>query len=194
MPHTHALADSFLFQNKIDYQIFKQCLLDCNFTDKGVIEALGVKDISSINEKDLSLLLKSTQKNTPLNTFIRLFLIEHPCEKEQVKKALSPIEPESLVNAGLIRVEKDRVWPAVKLIPFHGLHMVFDRQERLDSPDRQDYVMGVGSSTITLSNLTIRKQSGRALDLGTGCGTLALMAASHSDHVTAADLNSRAVA
>lgn len=187
-------SNYFGFQNSTQYSTFKQRLAACGFTDKGVIETLGVRDIATISENDLAILLKRTRDKTPLNTFIRLFLIEYPCGLEQIKKALSPLDPETLVQAGLIFIESNRVLPAVKLIPFRGLYLVFDRQARLNTKDRQDYVMGVGSSTLTLSNLTIRNQVSRFLDLGSGCGTLALIAASHSDHVTAADLNPRAVA
>lgn len=186
--------NDFVFSTPSDYLGFKTALLDAGFTLQGVIEALGVKDIASINEKDLYLLLKLTEKDTPLNTLIRLFLVELPCTLDQVKKALSSFDPEILVQAGLILIEAKQVLPAVKLIPYENLYLVFDRQERLNTNHRKDYVMGIGSSTITLSNLTIRNKVGRTLDLGTGCGSLALFAASHSDHVTAADLNPRSVA
>jgi hypothetical protein len=55
-------------------------------------------------------------------------------------------------------------------------------------------VMGVGSSSVTLSELTVRRHSRRSLDLGTGCGVQALLAAPHSDAVIAGDRNPRAVA
>ncbi len=55
-----------------------------------------------------------------------------------------------------------------------------------------DFVMGTGTSTRTLDQLTVRRPSARTLDLGTGSGILALHAASHSEEVVAIDKNPRA--
>ena len=53
--------------------------------------------------------------------------------------------------------------------------------------------MGVSGTTLYLANATIRPQSRRTLDLGTGSGYQALLAAAHSQHVLATDRNPRAV-
>src|SRR5581483_11200196 len=44
-----------------------------------------------------------------------------------------------------------------------------------------------------LAKLTVRRRVGSALDLGTGCGILALLAADHAGRVVATDVNPRAV-
>jgi methylase of polypeptide subunit release factors len=46
---------------------------------------------------------------------------------------------------------------------------------------------------LTLSHLTVRRPVERALDMGTGSGVQAILAARHSDHVVATDLNERAL-
>src|SRR5262249_58414511 len=46
---------------------------------------------------------------------------------------------------------------------------------------------------VRLAHLAVRPGCRRALDLGTGCGFLAFLASSHSDHVDATDVNPRAV-
>jgi SAM-dependent methyltransferase len=46
----------------------------------------------------------------------------------------------------------------------------------------------------TLANLTVRRQVGRALDVGTGNGIQALLASRHAEHVIATDVNERALA
>lgn len=53
--------------------------------------------------------------------------------------------------------------------------------------------MGIGSSTLTLADLTIRKPSRSTLDLGTGCGFHAFLASPCSTRVYGTDINSRAV-
>ena len=69
----------------------------------------------------------------------------------------------------------------------------FDLPGRLRSPDHRDYVMGVGRSSLTLANLTVRRPARSTLDLGCGCGIQGLLAAGHSEAVLAVDLNPRAI-
>jgi hypothetical protein len=53
--------------------------------------------------------------------------------------------------------------------------------------------MDIGTSSRFLAQMTIRRPRGRTLDLGTGCGVQAFLAAAHSDQVVAVDANARAV-
>jgi 16S rRNA G966 N2-methylase RsmD len=57
-----------------------------------------------------------------------------------------------------------------------------------------DYVMGFSPSTLTLARMTVRQPSRATLDLGTGSGLQAMLAAAHSGRVVATDVNPRAVA
>jgi SAM-dependent methyltransferase len=79
------------------------------------------------------------------------------------------------------------------MIPFQGMVLAHDAHRRIQSGLSPDYVMGIGSSSLTLANQTIRRRSSLTLDLGTGCGLLAFLAAPHSDRVVAVDRNPRAV-
>ncbi|MFW5640564.1 MAG: methyltransferase [Thermodesulfobacteriota bacterium] len=81
----------------------------------------------------------------------------------------------------------------VKLLPFKDLVIAFDQPRMLLTEQAPEYVMGIGSSTLTLANLTIRRPVQKALDLGTGCGIQALLAGKHSEQVWATDQNPRAV-
>jgi precorrin-6B methylase 2 len=57
-----------------------------------------------------------------------------------------------------------------------------------------DHVPGVSLSSVTCESLTLRRPGVRTLDVGTGCGVQALVAAQHSDSVVATDVNPRALA
>ncbi len=59
---------------------------------------------------------------------------------------------------------------------------------------RADHVAGVHRPSVTLSDLTVRRPVERALDMGTGCGIQALLAAGHAERVVATDVNERALA
>jgi hypothetical protein len=163
------------------------------YADKGILDVIGIKDFPSMKGTDVPLLLRRTKDNTPLNTLIRLFLIEVPCDMETVKLAIQPMKLESLVEAGIVQIEGFSVRGAVKLMPYKNFHIAFDLPRMLQSGSKKNYVMGIGGSTLTLANLTIRKHSRQTLDLGAGCGIHAFLASGHSSSVIATDLNPRAV-
>ena len=181
------------FKNPDDFTRLRDVFEKAGYTDKGVLNVIGVKDFPSMKGTDVPLLLRRTKDNTPLNTLIRLFLIEVPCDMESVKLAVQPMKLESLAEAGIVQIDGVSVTAAVKLMPYKNFYIAFDLPCMLQSGSKKNYVMGIGSSTLTLANLTVRKQSRLTLDLGTGCGIHAFLAAEHSDRVIAADLNPRAV-
>ena len=53
---------------------------------------------------------------------------------------------------------------------------------------------GIQSPSVTLAKLAVRRRVQKALDLGTGCGIQALLAAKHAERVVATDVNPRALA
>lgn len=106
-------------------------------------------------------------------------------------RVLAPLPLASWVAAGLLHAEDGRIRRAVKLLPVHDLLLAYD--EGKPSGTGREFVMGAGRASETLATLTIRSPVGRALDLGTGCGFQALLAARHAASVTATDRNPRAV-
>ena len=112
---------------------------------------------------------------------VRLFLLG-----EQVLAAELPLPPAELEAAGLAERAGDAVRTDLRLTPYEGLLLAHDPEERVREPE---YVTGVNNATRTLSTLTIREPVERALDLGTGCGVQALLAARHADAVVAVDVN-----
>ena len=155
-PHDHS---SFSFQKLKDYDCLRDVLEAANYTDSGILNTLGVKDFSSIHGNDIPTLLRRTSQNTPLDTLIRLFLIEVPCDITAVRRAICPMELETWVEAGIVKIDHDAVIATLKLLPFQGLIVAFDLLQMLKTPLYEQYVMGIGSSTITLSNLTIKKHA-----------------------------------
>lgn len=177
----------------IDYRGMRKAFEDAGYTDSGILEALGIRDIVSIRGDDVELLLMKTGQPTPLNTLIRLFGIGVPCAHDDFRRAVAPMDPGQWAEAGLVTMHDKDVSACLKILPYHNLLVAFDPPGVLLTPRARDYVMGIGSSTLTLANLTVRKQSRRTLDLGTGCGFHAFLASSHSTRVYGTDINLRAV-
>ena len=72
---------------------------------------------------------------------------------------------------------------------YDGLKLVCDP----DGTDRADVVQGATAAARTLAGLIVRRHARTALDLGTGCGVLALTLARHAERVVGTDINPRAL-
>ena len=96
-------------------------------------------------------------------------------------------------EAGIVKQTADRVFPLFRILPFQGFLVACDGPDDLSDEKTTDFVMGIGGSTLTLANSTIRRRSRLTLDVGTGCGIQSFLAAAHSDRVCAVDRNPRAI-
>jgi methylase of polypeptide subunit release factors len=92
---------------------------------------------------------------------------------------------------GLVQLRAGAVVATVQLLPCGDLVLAADWPGQ--PAGMHKHVMEIGGSSRTLLDFTIRRHSRRTLDLGTGCGIQAVLAAAHSDRVVAADRNPRAV-
>ncbi len=172
----------------------RKAFLQAGYTRTGILERLGAGDFPSLRSSDIPILLHRTASGDALDTLIRLFLVEAPCDKDAVSEAAAPLPTPDWIEAGLVIVDGDRVRPAVKILPYGDFLLAFDLIGAYGREGSTDFVMGIGASTITLANLTIRSPSRLTLDLGTGCGFQALCAARHSEKIVATDINARALA
>ncbi len=192
---SQALDPRFLrFEQPEDFLGLRAALDLAGYRDARILDLLGVKALPSIRGKDLSLLLYRTRGGSPLETLVRLFLVEVPVPTESLENALLHHLPLNRLHAsGIIQIRAGEALPGVKIIPFRDMLFAFDLPRRLETPEHRDYVMGLGRSSLTLANLTVRRPSRATLDLGCGCGIQGLLAASHSETLLAVDLSSRAV-
>ena len=80
----------------------------------------------------------------------------------------------------------------LRLSAYSGLVLAHDAYDRRgDAPE--DHVLDVNPTTRTLAALMVRRPARAALDVGTGCGVLALLAARFSERVVGVDTNRRAL-
>lgn len=181
------------FSNDAAYEQTRSLLERIDFTESGVTRLLGTDRIYIPKAIDAKMWSRRATGKSPLEILTRLIVIGQPSPRDDVRTLLGDYLLEAWMSAGLIERQGDLVLPLINITPYHGLWIISDRPRVDGGPPRDNFVMGFGGSTRTLLNVMRRTPVPRTLDLGTGCGVLALMAAGHSEHVVAVDLNPRAI-
>lgn len=133
---------------------------------------------------DVPLVLDRYRSGDPRAVLVRAFVLG-----ERVAADSLPVPADALSEAGLLELDGDGGAVArVRLTPFAGLLVPHDG----DAADA-DFVTGVNAASRTLATLTVRRPVERALDVGTGSGVEALLAARNAREVVATDINPRAL-
>lgn len=175
---------------------FRAALDSAGFSGEGVADAIGRDALTGASGRKHGELLLRTCAGRPIDSLVRFFLIGAPITPEALDAALPRFGADRLLKCGLATQTSDAIRSRFELLPVDRLLVFFDRRE--DELGREtfadDYVMGVGSSTRTLIASRIRRKSQTAMDLGAGCGVLALAMAEDAETVVASDINPRAVA
>lgn len=110
--------------------------------------------------------------------------------RAQAEEVLAPLAVEDLVDAELLEIAGPRVRSRLYLTGFDGLILGGDPDREIPS---STYVKALTMSGKWLSWLTVRHEIQSALDLGTGPGMQALLAARHAERVVAVDVNAHAL-
>jgi methylase of polypeptide subunit release factors len=161
------------------------------YSDVAVAERLGLDANMVVRADDVPVHLRRLRHGDSLDALIRLFLLLAPLTIEHAQAVLAPVELGELEEIAFVRREGPLVRALVRLTPYSGLVIASDTHQPGEL--REDSVLGLTSSARTLAAMTVRDRVGSALDVGTGCGVQALLAARHAKSVVAVDLNPRAV-
>ena len=182
----------------------REALERAGFTYDGVAELLGPLAHAALGRNETVPGLARTRGGSPLETLVRLFLLQAPVSHEQAEAAL-PGLLDALSVEGILTQSVGEVAARLDVRPYAAdvgagsvvdLWVVSDLTPGLDGmPQRvgSDHVLGISPASTSLAQLTLRTPVSRALDLGTGCGVQALHLATHSDQVVATDVNRRAL-
>ncbi|HEU5277841.1 MAG TPA: methyltransferase [Gaiellaceae bacterium] len=160
------------------------------YSEDAVYRVLG-DDAYSIEPAD-ALTEERRLPSTPAAALIRLFFLQLPAELQDVEAALGADGIEALGATGLAEIA-DQVVPRARILPIGQILLASDGFSR-DADDPADYVATYTPTARVLDSLTPRPRVKRALDVGTGSGVHALLAAQHATHVIATDVNPRALA
>jgi SAM-dependent methyltransferase len=174
---------------------FRRVLDRHDFAGASVLAAFGgVLPVGKFHYRDdLPLYLRRLAALTPINTLIKLFVLDQWLDEAAVREAIDPVGVDDLRRMGLIEAGPLGIRAQVRLSGYDGLVLAHDRYDEQAPALREDHVLDVNPTTVMLANLTVRRPVRTALDIGTGCGVLALLAARHSERVVAVDTNPRAL-
>jgi protein-L-isoaspartate O-methyltransferase len=180
-------------------QRLRAALTTAGFTYDAVAELLGPLAHAALGRNETTPGLRRTAGGSPLETLVRLFLLQTTVDAAAAEAAL-PGLVDRLAAEGFVEQSVGEVAARLDVRPYatgdDDLWVVSDLTPGLDGREARvaaDHVLGISSASSSLAQLTMREPVGRSLDLGTGCGVQALHLARHSREVVATDVNERAL-
>ena len=160
------------------------------YTDEALDDLVEEDGFSG--EPEETLVAERRLPRSKLGTTIRLLGLQLAVPRKDAVAALGAKAVDALAATGLADVDGEVV-PHSRLVPVGDVYLASDGFTRA-ADDPPDYVAGYTLTARTCDMLTPRKRGRRALDVGTGSGIHALIAARHHREVIAVDVNPRALA
>jgi len=164
-------------------------LIRANYTEQGFRRA-GVAVAPVLRRRELPAVVQALGAEEPLSSLIRVFALGLDADRRAAEQMLGDAHG-AFVRLGLVERHGRRTRGSLQLTPWEGLVVAHDAAGDVI---RRDHVLGPVASSRTLAQLTVRASVSNALDLGTGSGVQALLAARHAKRVVATDINRRALA
>jgi methylase of polypeptide subunit release factors len=165
-------------------------LTEVGYTTVRLEETLGGGRIS-FSPADAAVHERRLVPGDPFSALVRLFLLGLAVDADQAQAALGPVDAGMLADTGWLEEVVGGLRATLKLVPHGELLIASDRET--EGPTGADWVAGIHPPSVTLAKLTVRLPVARALDVATGNGIQALLAAHHAEAVVATDVNPRAL-
>lgn len=159
------------------------------YTEDAITDLLG-DDAYAAGPEDVQALVRRLP-GSGLGTAIALLFLCEPVTLKDAERALGKDGVAALEAAGLAAVGREVV-PRGRVVPLGELLIAASGYSR-GAEDPEDYVAAFSPTSRLCDALTPRRPVGRALDVGTGSGAQAILAARHARHVVATDVNPRAL-
>jgi SAM-dependent methyltransferase len=170
-----------------------EALRSGGYVEKAVAQDLGVDFSWSLSQHSLTVYRRRLAERSPLHTLIELFILGVWVEADLATEAIAPADIDRLAALGLVETGEQGVHAKIGIHENRGVFVVHDDPGAAGGELAPDYVLGLNPSTITLAQITVRPEVQSALDVGTGGGLQAFLAARHSGRVLGTDTNVRAL-
>lgn len=162
------------------------------FYEESLRELLGLRDLCQIKAEDMPVYLTRCQNEGSITSLLAaLFLLRQPVSRPTFVRYVGEQETRALMRCGALLDTGEALVAEVDLFPCLGRLVFTDHQ--LEVPQQQGHVYELGADSYAIARVTPRRRLGRALDLCTGSGIHAILAAAHSEEVVAVDINPRAL-
>ena len=170
-------------------QALTEVFTSAGYRGDAVRSLLGVETMLLLDAASMPLARRRVAAHdTALAALVWLFLLGQPLEDPERRLGGGA---EMLVAAGLAREETGALRRLASVVPHDDVLIASD--DPLGTIGA-DYIPEVARASATLASLTIRRPIERALDIGTGNGIQAVLAAKHARTVVATDISERALA
>lgn len=161
------------------------------YSEHSVLDMLG--DDAYSHDRDELPLDERRLAPTRLGTAVRALFLQLPVGRADLAAALGERAVQALETIGFAERGETYV-PRARILPVGDLFVSSDDYPKHDGDDPPDYVAAYTLTSRVCDCLTPRVRGARVLDVGTGSGVQALLAARHASHVVATDINPRALA
>jgi HemK-related putative methylase len=132
-----------------------------------------------------------TRPEDPIDNLIALFIDGHQVSADLIAKQISSTFVDAALEMRLVENNDGFLKSSICLFPCYGKYFVTDHAERNTAINQ---VMWLWGESFILGGFVKRTRRRRAIDLGTGSGIHAILAADHCTRVVGADVNPRAIA
>jgi methylase of polypeptide subunit release factors len=161
-----------------------ELLREIGYDEDAIEERLGEDGIAAEGSDALVHALRLDADE--LGDAIRLLLLARPVARSSFGAA------SELVRLGLAIEDGPLLVPRARIVPTEDVYLAFDSFSDGDN-DPPGWVASFTPTAYWLASLTLRRRVERAVDIGTGNGVHALLAARLAGHVVATDVNPRAL-
>ena len=174
-----------------------EVLRSMGFSGEGVRQTFETTGDLASRPVDIPVQMRRLREAGALGTLIQLFIMGKTVEAGDARDAFASFGLERAEALGVVRRDGDEVAPLIRIVAHDELLVASDLRP-VDGQGQGhelsfDHVAGIHAPSIMLSKLTVRRHVGRMLDVGTGNGVQALLAAPHSSSVISTDINERAL-
>ena len=172
-------------------QAIRQFFRDEGYTQDS-LSRLGLAELHCNSLARRSASAWAVTGNARLDLLVRLFYLGETVAMSQGERLIPQEILYRLLTSGLLERDGERLQPACMLTHFGELIFASDSWRRAEAC-AADLVLGVNPTTQLLAGCSMLRPGESALDIGTGCGTLALAAAASASSVIGTDINRRAL-
>ena len=174
-------------------ELLRDLLQRCDYAGPAMFAKLGIGLGRQPGRPDLPLYLRRLREAAPFNGLVKLLYLGTTLREDEAERVFAPVGWRRFQELGLLAEAEEGIRATCAVSGHANLWLTHDRLDLETLAERRDYVLGLNPPARLLAAVTPRGAVRTTLDLGTGCGVQAFLAAAHSERVIATDICPRAL-